>query len=78
MLVFGVIESPLAQPRNVVLGHFVSALIGTAITRLFVLNARYMGYLDNSAFHGTTFINGGLSMATSLLGQQMIGAVHPP
>ncbi|MCJ1304681.1 hypothetical protein MMC08_007494 [Hypocenomyce scalaris] len=78
VLVFGVIESPLAQPRNVVLGHFVSALIGTAITRLFVLNARYMGYLDNSAFHGTTFINGGLSMATSLLGQQMIGAVHPP
>ena len=78
VLVFGVIESPLAQPRNFVLGHFVSALVGTAITRLFVLNASYQGYLDNSGFHSTTFINGGLSMATSLLGQLMIGAVHPP
>ena len=65
VLVFGVIESPLAQPRTFVLGQFVSALNGTAITRLFVLNASCKGYLDNSAFHGTTFINGGLSMATS-------------
>ncbi|KAI9811876.1 MAG: hypothetical protein M1827_005227 [Pycnora praestabilis] len=78
VLVFGVIESPLAQPRNLVLGHFVSALIGTAISRLFVLNASYQGYLTNTAFHGTTFVNGGLSMATALLSQLIIGAVHPP
>jgi hypothetical protein len=78
VLLFGAIESPLAQPRNFVFGHFISALVGTCITRLFVLNPRYQGYLDNTEFHPTTFINGGLSMATSLLGQLMIGAVHPP
>jgi CBS-domain-containing membrane protein len=78
VLLFGAIEAPLAQPRNFVLGHFVSSLIGTAITRLFVLNRQYQGYLDNSEFHVSTFINGGLSMATSLLGQLVIGAVHPP
>lgn len=78
VLLFGVVESPVAQPRNFVLGHFVSALVGVCITRLFVLNPRYNGYLDNTEFHGTTFVNGGLSMATSLLAQLIIGAVHPP
>lgn len=78
VLLFAAIESPLAQPRNFVLGHFVSALVGTCITRLFVLNPNYQGYLDNTAFHPSTFINGGLSMATSLLAQLAIGALHPP
>jgi HPP family len=78
VLLFSTIESPLSQPRNFILGHFFSSLIGTTITRLFVLNGNYQGYLDNSAFHGTVFINGGLSMATSSLVMVMIGAVHPP
>ncbi|KZF22005.1 hypothetical protein L228DRAFT_283202 [Xylona heveae TC161] len=78
VLLFGVIESPLAQPRNFVLGHFFSALIGTAITRLFVLNGSYDGYLDNKDFHPSPFINGGLSMATSLLAQLVLGCLHPP
>ncbi|KAL1852459.1 hypothetical protein VTK73DRAFT_9212 [Phialemonium thermophilum] len=78
VLVFAAVESPLSQPRNLVLGHFVSALIGTAITRLWALNPRYHGYLDNQSFHGNTFVNGALSMATSALGQLIIGAVHPP
>jgi hypothetical protein len=78
VLIYGVIESPLAQPRNLVGGHFVSALIGTAITRLFVLNRNYQGYLDNTAFHSNTFVNGGLSMATALLAMLTLGVVHPP
>ncbi|GAB1192798.1 hypothetical protein APSETT444_001995 [Aspergillus pseudonomiae] len=40
VLLFGVVESPVAQPRNFIGGHFLSALVGTCITRLFVLNAR--------------------------------------
>lgn len=78
VLLFGVVESPLSQPRNFILGHFASALVGTAITRLFVLNSSYQGYLDNTSFHPSTFINGGVSMATSLLCQLMLGSVHPP
>ena len=78
VLVFGVIESPLAQPRNFVIGQFLSALVGTAITRLFILNRSYQGYLDNTAFHGDTFINGALSMATSLLAMLILSDVHPP
>ena len=78
VLLFGVIESPVAQPRNFVGGHFISALTGTCITRLWVLDPRYHGYLDNTAFHANTFVNGGLSMATSLLFMLMTGTAHPP
>ena len=78
VLLFGVIESPVAQPRNFVLGHFLSALVGTCITRLFVLNQQYRGYLDNTSFHTSTFINGGVSMATSLLVMLVTGTTHPP
>ncbi len=78
VLLFGVIESPLAQPRNFVGGHFISAFMGTWITRLWVLDPRYQGYLDNTSFHGNTFVNGGLSMATSLLAMLMTGTAHPP
>lgn len=78
VLLFSAIESPLAQPRNFVLGHFVSALVGTCITRLFVLNPHYHTFVDEGGFHGNVFVNGGLSMATAALGQVLIGAVHPP
>ena len=78
VLLFGVIESPVAQPRNFVLGHFISALVGTAITRLWFLNTAYQGYLENTTFHTSTFVNGGLSMATSLLAMLITGTAHPP
>ena len=78
VLLFGVIDSPVAQPRNFVFGHFISALVGRCITRLFVLNPAYQGYLDNRFFHASTFINGGLSTATSLLAMLMTGTAHPP
>lgn len=78
VLLFSAIESPLAQPRNFILGHFVSALVGTCITRLFVLNPHYHLFLDEGGFHANVFVNGGLSMATSALAQVLIGAVHPP
>lgn len=78
VLLFGVVESPVAQPRNFVLGYFLSALVGTCITRLFVLNRQYQGYLDNTYFHPSTFINGGVSMAISLLVMLMTGTAYPP
>lgn len=78
VLLFCAIESPLAQPRNFVLGHFVSALVGTCITRLFVLDPRYHTALNAGGFNANSFVNGGLSMATSALAQLLVGAVHPP
>ena len=34
VLVYGVIESPLAQPRNLIGGHVISAIIGVSIYKL--------------------------------------------
>lgn len=78
VLLFGAIESPLAQPRNFLGGHFISAFTGTWITRLFVLDPRYHPDLKNTSFHANTFVNGGVSMATSLLAMLVTGTVHPP
>lgn len=38
ILEYNTIESPLAQPRNSILGHFLSALVGVCVTKLFELN----------------------------------------
>lgn len=78
VLIYGAVDSPLAQPRNVFGGHIISALVGVCITRLFVLDPAYLGHLDNRAFHPATFINGGLSMATAFLAMQITGTTHPP
>lgn len=78
VLVFGVIESPLAQPRNLVGGHFVAALLGTAITRLFVLDPKYFSYLDDGNFHASVVFNGALSVAVSLAIMLMLHMTHPP
>ena len=38
---FNTIESPLAQPRNAIVGHGLSAIVGIGITKLFKLNADF-------------------------------------
>lgn len=78
VLIYGALDSPLAQPRSLFGGHIISAIIGVAITRLFVMNDKYEGYLDNREFHVTTFINGALCMATAILAMFMTGTLHPP
>jgi CBS-domain-containing membrane protein len=38
VLVFGVSSSPLAQPKNVILGHFITAFIGVFFYQYLELN----------------------------------------
>jgi CBS-domain-containing membrane protein len=78
VLLFGAIESPLAQPRNVILGHSLSAILATGITKLFLMNQVYRASLDNRDFYPSPFLNGGLSMATCLLLMLITGTTHPP
>lgn len=78
VLIYGAIDSPLAQPRNLIGGHIISAIIGVAITRLFARNDSYIDYLDNREFHFQTFLNGALSMATAILAMFATGTLHPP
>jgi len=78
VLIYGAVESPLSQPRNVFGGQIFSAIVAVAITRLFVKDPAYIDHLDNTAFHPAPFINGALCMATAMLVMTMTGTVHPP
>lgn len=62
VLVFGVPESPLAQPKNVILGHLVKAFIG-------VFFAEFIGVTPLSLAIAT-----GLAVSTMLLTK----TTHPP
>jgi hypothetical protein len=80
VLLFGVIESPLSQPRNFIGGHFTAALVGVCLTKLFRLGdgTRYLSDLENHRFEGKSFGNGGLAVGLSVLAMLMLGDVHPP
>ncbi|MDR7130879.1 CBS-domain-containing membrane protein [Algoriphagus sp. 4150] len=63
VLVYGLIGSPLAQPRNLVGGHVVSALVGVTI---------------NLIFPDTLWIAAPLAVAFSIVLMQMTRTLHPP
>ncbi|KAJ5271559.1 hypothetical protein N7524_004828 [Penicillium chrysogenum] len=72
VLVFGAIESPLAQPRALIFGHFFSALIGICITKLFSLMP------DQTRFESLRWLAASLSTAIAIVVMQLTGTTHPP
>lgn len=62
VLLFALPQSPLARPRNVIGGHFLSALVG-----LLVLNTV-----------GTGVLACGLGVGLAIAVMQMTGTLHPP
>lgn len=69
ILDFNAIASPLAQPRNSILGNTLAALCGTAIAKLFQLN---------SGFHHIEWVSGAVGCALAGLVMSITGTVHPP
>lgn len=63
VLAFGAIESPLAQPRNLVGGHVVSALVGVSV-----------GLLVPDA----TWLAACLAVATAIACMHLTKTLHPP
>ncbi len=62
VLVMAVYDSPLAKPKNLILGHILSALSGVIIFYLF----------------GNTFISLGLGVALAVFVMMITNTVHPP
>lgn len=62
VLIFGVPDSPLAQPRNVIGGNLVAALVSLAILHLF----------------GSEPLTMGMAVATAIGMMQLTGTIHPP
>lgn len=69
ILVFNAIASPLAQPRNLFFGQFLSGLIGVGVTKLFMERAVNEQYL---------WLSAALSVAISSVVMDITGTVHPP
>jgi len=63
VLIYGVIESPLAQPRNLVGGHLVSALIGVCVYKL---------------LPDIIWLTAPLAVALSIIAMQYTKTLHPP
>ena len=63
VLIYGAINSPLAQPRNLIGGHVFSALIGVTCYRL---------------FSSHLWIASAISVATAIAIMQVTDTVHPP
>lgn len=63
VLVYGVIQSPLAQPRNLVGGHIISALIGVTVQLL---------------IPDILWLAAPLAVSLSIVLMQMTKTLHPP
>jgi CBS domain-containing membrane protein len=63
VLVFGSPNSPLAQPRNLIGGHLLSALIGVTLYKL---------------FPETLWLSSSLAVSLSIVFMQMTKTMHPP
>ncbi|KAI1380710.1 HPP-domain-containing protein [Hypoxylon crocopeplum] len=72
VLVYGAPQAPLAQPRALLGGHFLSALVGICITKLFsLIPSRF-------TFDSVRWLAASLSTATAILVMQITDTTHPP
>lgn len=63
VLVYGAVRSPLAQPRNVLGGHAVSAVVGVTAWLL---------------FNPEPWLAGALAVATAIAAMHLTRTLHPP
>ena len=63
VLIYGAINSPLSQPRNLVGGHLISAIIG-------VISFKFLS--------GNIMLCSAFAVATSILAMQLTLTLHPP
>lgn len=70
VLEFYAIESPLAQPRNAIVGHLLSAIVGVSVRKLFALSP--------TAIHNHLWAGGALACAAATSVMALTGTVHPP
>ncbi|WP_198304659.1 HPP family protein [Arcobacter vandammei] len=63
VLIYGAVNSPLAQPKNLIGGHILSAIIGVISYKLFEPNL---------------FLAAAIAVSTSILVMQLTLTLHPP
>ena len=69
ILEYNAVRSPLGQPRNALLGHTFSAVIGVAVSKLFQMHSDY---------ERIKWIAGAIGCACASAVMLLTGTVHPP
>ncbi|KAF2751122.1 HPP-domain-containing protein [Sporormia fimetaria CBS 119925] len=72
ILIYGAIDVPLAQPRSLIFGHFLSALTGVIMATIFDLN------LERNAKPSLQWLAASLSTAIALIVMHVTKTTHPP
>ncbi|MDP7414783.1 MAG: HPP family protein [SAR202 cluster bacterium] len=62
VLVYAAIAAPLSQPRNLIGGHIISAIIGVALFQIF----------------GDNFVGAGLAVSLAIAAMMATDTLHPP
>ena len=62
MLIYAAVSSPLAQPRNLIGGHIISAVIGVAMFQLL----------------GDSYLAAGLGVSLAITAMMLTDTLHPP
>jgi len=80
VLVFGAFRSPLAQPRNVIGGQVVSALVGVTVYQLHhqLLQLHQLAQFYQLIGGGYEAINIALAVSLAIGFMHMTGTLHPP
>lgn len=63
VLIYGAVNSPLAQPRNLIGGHTVCALVGVTVHKL---------------IPGEVWFTAALSVSLAIIAMQITKTLHPP
>ena len=75
-MIYGAIDAPLAQPRNVIGGQIIGSIVGVVITQLF-LGIKHDWPSEEQRI-AVQWVAGATAMATSLVIMQLTKTVHPP
>jgi len=67
VLIYGVTNSPLAQPRNLIGGHVVSAIVGVTICKV-------CSFLPSDLI----WLSAALAVSLAIVAMQMTKTLHPP
>ncbi|MDO9040815.1 MAG: HPP family protein [Desulfocapsaceae bacterium] len=88
VLIYGAIKSPLAQPRNLIGGHIISAIIGVACYKLLGTGITTSTFVDPNTFIGDTcsillgtphmWLASSLAVATAIAAMHATKTLHPP
>lgn len=63
VLIYGAIQSPLAQPRNLIGGHLISAIVGVTVYQV---------------LPDIIWLTAPLAVSLSIVGMQITKTLHPP